>query len=535
MDIAYTTPAFHPQPGRASTTDIPLNCNICPKKPKFSDVSHLLTHIASKAHLSTYYKIKVRSAQEAASRSLIDEYDVWYTDNGIEDLMSERLNLKEQKRKMKAQQKADNKTSKLASTELPASFDLSTVPVRTRRVDDVNRTHPDSVEQRPMLPYDFGKVDPELYHDSIKQELDDAHGVVPSIEYDSQYEVPPWMPWASNHHQPDPYTFDNGLPTPDSFPETPKSRHLVFLEGIEEAAAPSNEGETQHNDSTLLKGIIWPGMDLFDSATPEMRRKRNQKKSLDVVDRLQATSNMIEATEVVYTPEIIESKARAITGLPHSSVSPFKKAAAPPAKKVRVSSAAGRSLAVQDASIPPLKRRARTSSARTTVANGTGKPKRGRKPKAATTPALEIGTSPEKVFKEVETPVQVAANVLAVLNSPFSYVAPSGDTAASTFRTAPRYYTDHETHRPGPEPLRANDSFNSYGGNNSTSAFANPFYNPFNFQYTPASSDSTSLPSWDFMSQDLATILANPSFLHSSHPGDDDDDERTISAPLSEQ
>ncbi|KAG8623168.1 hypothetical protein KVT40_008144 [Elsinoe batatas] len=510
MDIAYPTLASHPHPGKASITNIPLNCNICPKKPTFSDVSHLLTHIASKAHLSTYYKIKVRSAQEAASRSLIDEYDVWYTNNGIEDLMSERLNLKEQKRKMKTQQKEDNKST-------------------------VIRAHHYSVEQRPMLPYDFGKVDPELYGDSIKQELEDVHGVVPSIEYDPQYEVPPWMPWASNHQQRDPYTFDNGLPTPDSFPETPRSRQTVFLEGIEEAAAPNNEGETKPNDSNLLKGIIWPGMDLFDSATPEMRRKRNQKKSLDVIDRLQATSNMIEATEVVYTPEIIQSKARAITGLPHSSVSPFKKAAAPPAKKIRVSSATGHSLAVKNAIIPPLKRRARTTSARTTVANETSKPKRGRKPKAVTTSALEFGTSPEKASKVAETPVQAAAEVLTVLNSPFSYVAPSGDTAASTFRTAPRYYIEHDTHRSGPEPLHVNDSFNFHGANHSASAFANPLYNPFNFQYTPAPSDSTSLPSWDFMSQDLSTILANPSFLQSSHPGDDDDDERTISAPLSEQ
>ncbi|KAJ5020341.1 hypothetical protein J3E73DRAFT_386809 [Bipolaris maydis] len=55
--------------------NIPLHCNICPKKPNFRDVSHLLTHIASKGHLSNYYKVKVRSTNEESSRQRIEAYD----------------------------------------------------------------------------------------------------------------------------------------------------------------------------------------------------------------------------------------------------------------------------------------------------------------------------------------------------------------------------------------------------------------------------------------------------------------------------
>ena len=77
---------------------IPLLCNICPRKPHFSDVSHLLTHIASKGHLSHYYKVKVRSGTEDESRRLIEEYDEWYTRNGLEELMCERMNMKEKRR-----------------------------------------------------------------------------------------------------------------------------------------------------------------------------------------------------------------------------------------------------------------------------------------------------------------------------------------------------------------------------------------------------------------------------------------------------
>ena len=77
---------------------IPLHCNICPKRPKFSDVSHLLTHIASKGHLSHYYKVKVRASSDPASRALIEEYDQWYAEWNVEDLMSERMSLKDRKR-----------------------------------------------------------------------------------------------------------------------------------------------------------------------------------------------------------------------------------------------------------------------------------------------------------------------------------------------------------------------------------------------------------------------------------------------------
>lgn len=77
--------------------NIPLHCNICPKKPDFSDVSHLLTHVASKGHLSNYYKTKVRGSTDAAAQTLLDEYDEWYEENNVQDLMRERMNQKEKK------------------------------------------------------------------------------------------------------------------------------------------------------------------------------------------------------------------------------------------------------------------------------------------------------------------------------------------------------------------------------------------------------------------------------------------------------
>ena len=78
--------------------NIPLHCNICPKKPDFSDVSHLLTHVQSKGHLSHYYKLKVKASTDAASRKVVDEYDEWYEMWNVQDLMMERMQQKERKK-----------------------------------------------------------------------------------------------------------------------------------------------------------------------------------------------------------------------------------------------------------------------------------------------------------------------------------------------------------------------------------------------------------------------------------------------------
>lgn len=79
-------------------TSMPLHCNICPKKPDFSDVSHLLTHISSKGHLSHYFRIKVKAGSDAAAEKLVNEYDHWFHDWNLGDLMNERLSTKEKRK-----------------------------------------------------------------------------------------------------------------------------------------------------------------------------------------------------------------------------------------------------------------------------------------------------------------------------------------------------------------------------------------------------------------------------------------------------
>src|SRR4051812_34095195 len=83
---------------KSDPASIPLRCTLCPKRPNFSDVSHLLTHISSKSHLSHRFKAELRSHSEREAQDAICQYDDWYERHGIRGLLAERMAAKDQKK-----------------------------------------------------------------------------------------------------------------------------------------------------------------------------------------------------------------------------------------------------------------------------------------------------------------------------------------------------------------------------------------------------------------------------------------------------
>jgi hypothetical protein len=75
--------------------------------------------------------------------------------------------------------------------------------------------------------------------------------------------------------------------------------------------ADDTEDETE-KEVSKLKGIYWPGMDLFDSATAEMKRMRNQKKDGTALQQMKRSSAGIEPTEWVFNANGEFRKARDI-------------------------------------------------------------------------------------------------------------------------------------------------------------------------------------------------------------------------------
>ncbi|UKZ63039.1 uncharacterized protein TrAtP1_004267 [Trichoderma atroviride] len=102
----------------SSNKQIPLLCTVCPETPRFSDVSHLLTHIASKGHLHHETQTKLKSHQDIAASISLQQYEQWYKDNGIEGLLVERMKAKQLKEATR-NKRARGATSALNSSKQP--------------------------------------------------------------------------------------------------------------------------------------------------------------------------------------------------------------------------------------------------------------------------------------------------------------------------------------------------------------------------------------------------------------------------------
>lgn len=135
------------------------------------------------------------------------------------------------------------------------------------------------------------------------------------------------------------------LPATESTTETRVSSHddtvsqVTSLDTVDEHAVA---------ECAKLKGVVHEGMGLFDSATPEMKRKRNQKKDVSVLARLELNSIEVEATELVWSSPSLGNlkRMKPITGNPDSdedtSSSPTKYS---PRKRARTGSPGRRPLA----------------------------------------------------------------------------------------------------------------------------------------------------------------------------------------------
>lgn len=88
------SPLDRSTPVRADN-NIPLVCHICPKNSRFSDVSHLLTHISSKGHLSNHFQLRLSRDEDEAAETSLSQFEEWYEQNGIGALLLSRKNARE--------------------------------------------------------------------------------------------------------------------------------------------------------------------------------------------------------------------------------------------------------------------------------------------------------------------------------------------------------------------------------------------------------------------------------------------------------
>lgn len=97
---------------------------------------------------------------------------------------------------------------------------------------------------------------------------------------------------------------------------SPNGSAFVPSDEAEEAYEDDNTNEIGTSSRTQLKGVYWPGMGLFDSATAEKRKKRNQRKDNSVIDRMRLDSEAIEPTEIVTDMSLVYERTRDIYDTP---------------------------------------------------------------------------------------------------------------------------------------------------------------------------------------------------------------------------
>ncbi|KAK7714152.1 hypothetical protein SLS64_004250 [Diaporthe eres] len=286
-------PAGPLEKGEDKTSSIPLICLLCPNKPTFSDQSHLLTHVSSKSHLAAQFKLQHSGKIE--DKRTLDRYKLWSDNNGVDKLVANRIAAKELKKPAKklrlaAVEKKTGKNIKIEANDSPGAH----------------------LENGPPRP------NPNLWHlHAPRDNLFETLYGTPSYNDHSAYPLPD-SPQSSAYIKQE---------TSRSGTETANTSFLAEAADVEDGGG---------GDASKLKGTIYPGMGLFDAATPLQKRKRNQKKHASVVRNMEITSASIGPEEEVWDITMSEvTRTRNVYDSPSIDGSPDSKDELPSTTKKR--------------------------------------------------------------------------------------------------------------------------------------------------------------------------------------------------------
>lgn len=339
-----------------------LRCIVCPKVPHFSDLSHLLTHVSSKAHLSHYFNCKLRSLKDSGALRLLAEYDIWYDQNHLAKALSDRLASKQSRKGRPSDRNGSCSTATIYSMDMPPMIEPD--PFTPNFLD-------------PRLTHTFGgsgsvmvypnPLAPARYFPAAETTTPVSDPQLSSFTGATSSQLIP-LP-----RYPQAWKADGGPDCESSFQPSRQSRGLFqhpinggvelvarFTPVSEAGLLTDNRNENidtgveleladKVDEIARLKGVYWPGMDVFDSATDEMRRQRNQKKDAKLLQVMERASEDITPTELVFSPSGTLRKCRVISGKVEEG-SPLK--GETPIPKRRAQRARRRPLADTDSNQP---------------------------------------------------------------------------------------------------------------------------------------------------------------------------------------
>jgi hypothetical protein len=333
-----------------------------------------------------------------------------------------------------------------------------------------------------------------------------------------------------SHRQDSAFVEDNDQQTLREVSLMPRKRKV-------KAETPHAGDMDEDDDTSKLKGVVWPGMSLFDAATPELKKKRNQKKDISVGERLANMSEGVQKEELIFSSSGDFCKKRLITGQPQpeDDVLPGEEVPSRPPKAKR----APRKKTSEDKEPLEDKKPLKNKDSKTIIKAvlPAESKKRGRKqPSVVADAAVD---TPEDYYSEGEAPRKTKRNKRQ--KAPVDQAEEEGEDQSdmdeatfeqpvvmtqltSGYQQAPMYVAA--------APMGFRPAEPTYMAGQSYYQFPADHNNPFAYDQTP-------LATWDYYGYGMGSSMANPLFsgMYGGGFGDDDDDEDnegTISAPISE-
>ncbi|KAJ5177703.1 Terpenoid cyclases/protein prenyltransferase alpha-alpha toroid [Penicillium coprophilum] len=315
--------------------DNSLKCIICPREPRFSDISHLLTHAASKAHLSHCFAVKVRCKYDPDAVELLKRYDDWFDANGYDTQLAARMAGKERRKKRKSDRALTANTAKCTKSQAPnVESESSNIPATTttsgpecldpRLADHGDQQRHANANLTPTTPSPLPitnnkaifRMGPTLRsvqssNGTNSNMLQPVHAS--GLGNEARSLALPVTP-IQRRRRPEPLerTWISDRDTPDPFID---SGDQIQASGDQTQTSGDAEiAKSQAEEMARLKGVLWPGMNIFDSATEQMRRRRNQRKDTAVLTMMERDSSLVEANEMVFSPGGSLQTQREITG-----------------------------------------------------------------------------------------------------------------------------------------------------------------------------------------------------------------------------
>ncbi|KAI0125608.1 hypothetical protein BJ170DRAFT_684868 [Xylariales sp. AK1849] len=329
-----TFPAHQP----TTVQKIPLVCTICPKNSTFSDVSHLLTHIASKGHLSNKFQLDIAKDVDDFSRESLEEYETWFETYNIRDLLLSRSENRKSQGRGQARADAMNSNASLRGgghgTGVSLNSTRNGVVTRAKRrfrggnantqsinhsyqvkcepeddIDSTSNMTPSSYgpylhnwqsthgiqdysygNQESGMPYIGGGNFAVNFADGNEDPADDDVGV----EEDHNEELSKYEPTDDEDDDDD--DDDDGLPSDNTKDTTMLELELEPVELGEDV-----EARERRHCLKYLKGEVSriPGAGVFDAAFEAQRKQRNQKKHPSVAANLEVNSRAVKKIESV--------------------------------------------------------------------------------------------------------------------------------------------------------------------------------------------------------------------------------------------